>query len=547
MANPMKPPIDPNETPEIGQGLSAAFSGFDGMDVCMLGVMADGRIVHVNQMACDMLGYRKEELAGTRFQTLVAGMTDDGWSDFWANAARKGGSEHRFPLVIRQRNQEEVQVSCRALRIQASGMEGFTLFLTRPEATPLAAIDVQAHRDQLVQLLNAMSNPAISLDGQHKVSFMNGAACMLLGTTVEESIGKTVYDYLPKTYADAIWRKQQETLDSGSPTTYESDRYMQLKFGGPITFLPFFDPRSSTKRVLVVVENAPDLPQAPVVASKGADLPSSAAKLAGLRQYMDGGAIGLYLKDTDNRIVWVNQSYADMLGFEPADLIGKRVDDLVNDPELMAELHKEDQTVLSTGRPLFNLVKSPQHDNHKFIRIDKLPFFDKNRKITGIIGLAVEIPPAAAEAEAIRDEITATSRKLEDTETALRVLLDQREKDATLTREKLGERVKSLVLPYLENLKQTKLSKNQHVYVELIEENLKGFYDANYAKLAGPEYKLSPTELKVAQLVRDGKTNKEIAKLMNLSKSTILTHRHHVRVKLGIRNKKVNLRSLLNS
>jgi len=83
--------------------------------------------------------------------------------------------------------------------------------------------------------------------------------------------------------------------------------------------------------------------------------------------------------------------------------------------------------------------------------------------------------------------------------------------------------------------------------LQLIEENLKSFYDANYAKLSGPEYKLSPTELKVAQMVRDGKTNKEIAKLMHLSKSTILTHRHHVRAKLGIRNKKVNLRSLLNT
>jgi DNA-binding CsgD family transcriptional regulator len=88
---------------------------------------------------------------------------------------------------------------------------------------------------------------------------------------------------------------------------------------------------------------------------------------------------------------------------------------------------------------------------------------------------------------------------------------------------------------------------DQLEYLDLIEENLKHFYDPNYAKLSGPEYKLSPTELKVAQLVRDGKTNKEIAKMLHLSKSTILTHRHHVRVKLGIRNKKVNLRSLLKS
>ena len=289
MANPMKPPIDPNETPEMGQGLSAAFSGFDGMDVCMLGVMPDGLIVHANQMACDMLGYRKEELAGTRFQTLVAGMTDDGWSEFWGNVARRGGSEHRYPLVIRQRNQEETLVSCRALRVQASGSEGCTLFLSKPEAVPVAAIDIQAHRDQLVQILNAMSNPVISIDDQHRVTFMNRAACALHGTTVEESTGKTVYDYVPRKYAELVWSKEQEALESGRPTTLAVDSFMQVKFGGPVTFLPFFDPRSSTKRVLVVVDNAPEPPRLPARASKGDDLTDRETNLTGLRRYLDEG------------------------------------------------------------------------------------------------------------------------------------------------------------------------------------------------------------------------------------------------------------------
>jgi len=117
----------------------------------------------------------------------------------------------------------------------------------------------------------------------------------------------------------------------------------------------------------------------------------------------------------------------------------------------------------------------------------------------------------------------------------------------SLTKDKIADKIKTLVLPYLESLKQTKLQQDQLEYIDLIEENFKSFYDPNYAKLAAPEYKLSPTELKVAQLVRDGKTNKEIAKMLHLSKSTILTHRHHIRAKLGIKNKKVNLRSLLSS
>jgi DNA-binding CsgD family transcriptional regulator len=49
----------------------------------------------------------------------------------------------------------------------------------------------------------------------------------------------------------------------------------------------------------------------------------------------------------------------------------------------------------------------------------------------------------------------------------------------------------------------------------------------------------------VANLVREGKTNKEIAELLLLSKNTILFHRHNIRTKLGLRNNKKNLRSHL--
>jgi DNA-binding CsgD family transcriptional regulator len=56
---------------------------------------------------------------------------------------------------------------------------------------------------------------------------------------------------------------------------------------------------------------------------------------------------------------------------------------------------------------------------------------------------------------------------------------------------------------------------------------------------------LSPAQVQVAGLVRENKTTKEIAELLNLSEKTIEDHRKHIRRKLGIMNKKVNLRSYL--
>jgi DNA-binding CsgD family transcriptional regulator len=52
-------------------------------------------------------------------------------------------------------------------------------------------------------------------------------------------------------------------------------------------------------------------------------------------------------------------------------------------------------------------------------------------------------------------------------------------------------------------------------------------------------------EIKVANLIKEGRTNKEMAELLLRSKNTILFHRHNIRTKLGVKNKKINLRSHL--
>ncbi len=136
---------------------------------------------------------------------------------------------------------------------------------------------------------------------------------------------------------------------------------------------------------------------------------------------------------------------------------------------------------------------------------------------------------------------------LEEANTALKVLLKQREEDKIELGEKVLLNVRDLVLPYMEKLKMKKLGEKQRAYIGIIESNLNDIVSPFVHGLSSKLIKLSPTELQVSNLIKQGNTTKEIAEIMNLATSTIDFHRNNIRKKFGIKNKKTNLRTYLSS
>jgi PAS domain S-box-containing protein len=142
-------------------------------------------------------------------------------------------------------------------------------------------------------------------------------------------------------------------------------------------------------------------------------------------------------------------------------------------------------------------------------------------------------------------ELEAQSHHLAEVNTALKVLLKQREEDKKELGENVLSNVKGLINPYVERLNKSRLNTNQRTLVNIMESNLENIISPFISKLSSKYFNFTPMEIKVANLVKEGKTNKEIAELLCLSKNTILFHRHNIRSKLGLKNKKINLRSHL--
>ena len=150
--------------------------------------------------------------------------------------------------------------------------------------------------------------------------------------------------------------------------------------------------------------------------------------------------------------------------------------------------------------------------------------------------------------EALRksqEELIEQKQSLEETNIAMKVLLKQRQEDKLELEKKVLNNVKDLVLPYVEKLKNSRLKAKDRTLVDIIDTHLQDIISPLLQRFANAKIMLTPQEMQVASLVKDGKTSKEIADVLNVSETTINFHRKNLRVKFGLTNQRTNLRSYL--
>jgi PAS domain S-box-containing protein len=143
------------------------------------------------------------------------------------------------------------------------------------------------------------------------------------------------------------------------------------------------------------------------------------------------------------------------------------------------------------------------------------------------------------------NELEKKTNNLEEVNTALKVLLKRREKDKIELEEKVLLNVRELVKPYMRKLMDSGLNEHQETYASIMESNLKDVISPFMHRLSSKYINLTPSEIQIANLIKQGRSTKEIAKLLNLSARTIKFHRENIRKKIGINNSKANLRTHL--
>lgn len=196
-------------------------------------------------------------------------------------------------------------------------------------------------------------------------------------------------------------------------------------------------------------------------------------------------------------------------------------------------------------------------------RVYELRLMTKQGRIKGINAFIDKIPATnqsvislfdITDRRQLQDKLKKRERELRDEKnrcgdmnTALKVLLRQREEDKSELEEKILSNIKKLVLPHVDKLKKGRLNSDDMAHIRVMESNLKNIISSFAHKLASKCVNLTHKELQVANYIKEGKTTKEISELMNVSIRAIDVHRYNIRRKLGLNKKRVNLHHHLHS
>lgn len=250
--------------------------------------------------------------------------------------------------------------------------------------------------------------------------------------------------------------------------------------------------------------------------------------------------------DLDGNVLLINAVGAKNLGGTVEDFVGKSVYEIF--PKA-AHIHMERiRQAMEQGyeKKFEDSIELSQET--KWFLTSIQPVENEKGKTAAVQMISIDITDRKRAEQALEGKQKLLEQKtieLEEINTALRVLLKKREEDKSELEEKVSFSVKDLITPYIERLKKSVSDQRQLSYLDLIESNLNSIVSPFMTLKSCEFYNLTPTEIHVANMVKQGKSTKEIAEILNLSTSTIDTHRDSIRRKLGITNKKINLRSYL--
>ncbi len=385
-------------------------------------------------------------------------------------------------------------------------------------------------------ILDAMTELVLFLDKDLRVIWANKAMREAFNLKPGELNGKHCYRALHGRNRACSVCPAEKTLMTGEP--HDVVDFSSYKKNWVLRSYPVRDESGALSGVVEIVTDITERRRA-----------EEAMRLSEqkFRELFENANDMIFLLDFKGKILSCNAAAARTYGYEPEQMQGMSLEELL-DPEYLPVVRdmfrKKSSDLVTTSQEFLTYTRTGEP---VWVEINARSVIEKGRPVA-VHGIARNITERKRMEAALKkreQELEEKSRNLQDANAALRVLLKRREDDKTELEEKVICNVRELILPHLENLKITPLDSQQLNQLQILERNTNEIISPFLRTLSSKHPDLTPMEIKVINFIREGRTTKEMAELLNASARTVEVHRDNVRKKLGLRNKKANLKSYL--
>ena len=541
-----------------------------------------GKFIDANDAALDLLGYTRAEIQGLNFESIIdkdhlsksfkflEDILNDNYEprvveykltrkdgrSIWINTGgsliNKNGQpwtvlgiarditahKHAEAALKSAHKDLESRIKDRTVKLAATNRRLEKEIEERKQTESALASSEKNYR-QLVQSANSI---ILRLDPQGNVKFINEFAQKFFGYTEKAIIGKNVIGTIvpPKESSGRNLAAMIRDM-ARAPERFLNNVNENIRCNGERVWIAWTnrgipDDTGNIFEILCVgndITNRQGVEEA---------LRESEAKFRALAE----AAPAAILIVAGTKFLYVNQAFESITGYKKAEALAMSFWEVVH-PD-MRELVKERGIARQRGEAVperYDLKAITKDDQAKWIDLVATSINYDGESVTLAMAYDITERKLAEQSLLAREhELEDRTQELEDMNAALHVLLKKREIDKTALEEKMLLNVKQLIEPYLLNLRQSQLSARQSRLMNIILANLNEIISP-FARNATAIYnKLTPKELQIADLIKQGKTTKEIADIMSSSVRTIEFHRSNIRHKFGLRGK-ANLRTHL--
>ncbi len=256
---------------------------------------------------------------------------------------------------------------------------------------------------------------------------------------------------------------------------------------------------------------------------------------------------GIMVIAPNTSVIYVNRAWEKLTGFRSQEVLGQKI-----------PYPWWPEEPLNKARRIFRkaIAKGTQRNEQLFKKKDGERFWVEisgtrvqNDKIGYYMSTWVNITKFKKTMHALKSSEGALQRQqmvLKQKNIALQEILNQIEIEKKRLKNDVTINANKLLLPILRKLRGGR-TPIEGKYIDMLEHNIKEIASSFGRKISEESMNLTPREIEISNLVKNGFTSKEMAEVLYISPRSIERHRYNIRKKFGITHHKINLTSFLRS